>query len=427
MNHKNTENKHFIFGGCDMVKIAKQYKTPLYVVSEEIIHEKINEIKKDFLQKYSNTRAVYASKAFLTLEMCRILKKEGIGIDVVSGGELYTAIKADFPMENVIFHGNNKTLDEIELAVKSDVGRIVVDNFYELELIEKVAKDLEKKVKILFRITPGVDSHTHKYICTGQMDSKFGIPLVEEILHTGIIKTQNSSNIELIGFHFHVGSQLFENTSHIKAVDILLKLIKEVKDQVGFKTKELNIGGGFGIYYTEGDDPKPLKYFVDPIMEDLQKKCKELNIFVPKIIIEPGRWIIGEAGITLYTIGSIKEIPGVRTYVGIDGGMPDNPRPALYNAQYEGVIANKIDLPKSKVVTIAGKCCESGDILIWDLKVPKLESGDILAIKSTGAYNYSMSSNYNKLTRPAVVIVNKGVDRLMVRRETYDDLISRDI
>ncbi|WP_199872961.1 diaminopimelate decarboxylase [Inediibacterium massiliense] len=427
MSNINVENKHFVFGGCDMVEIAKQYKTPLYVLSKDIIDERIYEIKKDFLQKYSNTRAVYASKAFLTLEMCRILKKEGIGIDVVSGGELYTAIKADFPMENVIFHGNNKTLDEIEFAVKSRVGRIVVDNFYELEMIEKVAKDLGEKVKILFRITPGVDSHTHKFISTGQVDSKFGIPLVEEILHKGIIKVQKSLNVELRGFHFHVGSQLFENTSHIKALDILMRLIKEVKDTVGFETKELNIGGGFGIYYKEGDDPKPLQYFIDPIMKDLQDRCTELNLFVPQVIIEPGRWIVGEAGITLYTIGSIKNIPGVRTYVGIDGGMPDNPRPALYDAQYEGVIANKMDLPKSKVVTIAGKCCESGDILIWDLKVPILESGDILAVKSTGAYNYSMASNYNKLPRPAVVMVGKGENQLIVKRETYDDLISRDI
>ncbi|MCT4595673.1 MAG: diaminopimelate decarboxylase [Anaeromicrobium sp.] len=426
---KGTEviGSNFYFGGCDTVKLAKKYGTPLYVMSEDYICERCKEIREDFLGKYENTRAVYASKAFLTLEMCRIIEREGLGIDVVSGGELYTAIKAGFPMEKVIFHGNNKTIDEIELAVKNNVGRMVVDNLYELELLNSVAQAFGKTMKILFRITPGVDSHTHKYISTGQIDSKFGIPLKGNIINEAIKRAMDASHIELMGFHFHVGSQLFDNESHIKAVKILVELMKNMKEEEGFITKELNTGGGFGIYYAEGDEPKPLKYFTDAVMETIKEECEEKGLWMPQVIIEPGRWMVGEAGITLYTVGSIKEIPGVRTYVGINGGLPDNPRPALYDAKYEAVVANKMDQEKNSLVTIAGKCCESGDILRYDLKVPILESGDILAVKSTGAYNYSMASNYNKIPRPAVVMVKGGEDRTIVKRETYEDLLRNEL
>ncbi|QEK12532.1 diaminopimelate decarboxylase [Crassaminicella thermophila] len=420
-------SSHFYFGGCDTVQLAKKYGTPLYVMSEDYICERCKEIREDFLKKYENTKAVYASKAFLTMEMCRIIEREGIGIDVVSGGELYTALKAGFPMEKVIFHGNNKTLEEIEMAVKNNVGRIVVDNLYELELLNSVAQAFGKKMKILFRITPGVDSHTHKYISTGQVDSKFGIPLKGNIINEAIKKAIDSSNIELMGFHFHVGSQLFDNSSHIKAVKILVKLMNDMKESIGFITKELNTGGGFGIYYFEGDESKPLRYFTDAIMETIKEECHKYDLLMPTVIIEPGRWLVGEAGITLYTVGSIKEIPNVRTYVGIDGGMPDNPRPALYGAKYEVIVANKMNQEKNSLVTVAGKCCESGDILRYDLKVPKLEAGDILIFKSTGAYNYSMASNYNKIPRPAVVMVSNGIDRLIVKRETYEYLLRNEL
>ncbi|MBF8984465.1 diaminopimelate decarboxylase [Lutibacter sp. B2] len=427
MKTKIVTKKHFEFYGCDTVELAREYGTPLYVMSEDHIIERCNEIKEDFLQKYENTRAVYASKAFLTKEMCRIIKREGLGIDVVSGGELYVAIKSEFPMEKVIFHGNNKTFSELELAVENNVGRIVVDNLYELEMLNNIASEFDKKMEILFRITPGVDSHTHKFISTGQLDSKFGIPLDEEILYGAIYKAIQMPNIELKGFHFHVGSQLFENTSHLKALEILINLMKEAKERVGFETRELNVGGGFGIYYKNGDERAKLRDFMDPIMECLKSECREFNLSIPQVIIEPGRWIVGEAGITLYRIGSIKKIPGVRTYVGINGGLPDNPRPALYDAKYEAVVANKMDEENEDIVTIAGKCCESGDILIWDLEVPRLTPGDILAVKSTGAYNYSMASNYNKIPRPAVVMVKDGQERVIVKRETYEDLIAREI
>lgn len=418
---------NFIFSKCDTVELAEKYGTPLYIMSEDYIRDRCKEIRKDFIDKYPKTRAVYASKAFLTKEMARIIKHEGIGMDVVSGGELYTAMQVGFPMEKIIFHGNNKTIDELELAIENNVGRIVVDNLEEIDLIEEIGKKHNKVVQILFRISPGIDSQTHKYIQTGQADSKFGIPLDESAINTGLDKVLSMEFVELLGFHFHIGSQISDNKNHIKSVKVMIELMKKAKDEYGFITRELNTGGGYGIHYIEGEERKPLTYFTDPIMKEIEESCKAYDLDRPLVIIEPGRWIVGEAGITLYTIGTIKEIPGIRTYVSIDGGMPDNPRPSLYEAQYDGIIANKVDEHKEDIVTIAGKCCESGDILIWDLKVPKVERGDILAILSTGAYNYSMSSNYNRIPRPAVVMLNKGEDRLIVKRETYEDLLRNEI
>lgn len=419
---------NFIFAGCDTVKLAEKYKTPLYVLSEDYIKARLREISENFLDKHPKTMAVYASKAFLTKEMARIIKESGIGMDVVSGGELYTAIQVDFPMEKIIFHGNNKTVDELELAIENNVGRIVVDHLEEMALIEEIAKKQNKKVHILFRISPGINTcHTHKYIQTGQVDSKFGIPLDEKTIREAMDKALSLEFTELLGFHFHIGSQISDNENHIKAIKIMTELMKKVKDEYGFVVKELNTGGGYGIHYTKGEERKPLAYFTDSIIKEIEERCREYELERPLVIIEPGRWIVGEAGITIYKIGAIKEIPGIRTYVSIDGGMPDNPRPSLYGAKYEGVIINKINEELTDIVTIAGKCCESGDILIWDLKVPKLETGDLLAVLSTGAYNYSMSSNYNKIPRPAVVMVSEGKDRLIVKRETYEDLLRNEI
>ncbi|WIF93985.1 diaminopimelate decarboxylase [Caminicella sporogenes] len=425
MENIRIKDGHFIFGGCDVVELVRRYGTPLYVISEEVIKRKCSEIREKFLCKYKNTRAAYASKAFLNPAMCKIIEREGLDLDVVSGGELYTAIRAEFPMEKVFFHGNNKTINELKMAIKNDVGRIVVDNLYEIELIDKISREYGKKARLLYRITPGVESKTHRYISTGQVDSKFGIPLAGNIIFEAIEKGIKCENVNLLGFHFHVGSQLFDNRSYLNAVDIITRLMKDVKERYGFITKELNTGGGYGIYYFKGDKPKPIDYFIDAIMEKIYKRCSEFGLEIPTVVIEPGRWIIGEAGITLYTIGFIKEIPGVRTYVSIDGGMTDNPRPALYGAKYEALIANKVDSEKNKLVTIAGKCCESGDILIWNLRVPKVASGDILAVLNTGAYNYSMANNYNKTPRPAVVLVNEGKSEIIVERETYDDLLMR--
>ena len=396
-------------------------------MSEDYIKDRLREIREDFLDKHPKTMAVYASKAFLTKEMARIIKKSAIGMDVVSGGELYTAIQVEFPMEKIIFHGNNKTIDELELAIENNVGRIVVDHLEEMDIIEEIAKKYNKKVHILFRISPGIDSHTHKYIQTGQVDSKFGIPLDGKTIKAAMEKVLKLEFTELLGFHFHIGSQISDNGNHIKAIQIMMQLMKKVKDEYGFIVKELNTGGGYGIHYSEGEERKPLAYFTDSIIEEIEDRCKEYELERPLVIIEPGRWVVGEAGITIYTVGAIKEIPGIRTYVSIDGGMPDNPRPSLYEAKYEAIVINKAGEELTDVVTVAGKCCESGDILIWDLKVPKVETGDMLAVLSTGAYNYSMSSNYNRIPRPAVVMLSEGKDRLIVKRENYDDILRNDI
>jgi diaminopimelate decarboxylase len=416
-----------IFDSCDLVALAKEYGTPLYVVSESMIRQRLKEIHQGFMERYPNTLGLFASKALQTLDICRIVASEGLGLDVVSGGELYTAWKADFPMEKVYFHGNNKSQEELELALQLGVGRIVVDNQDEYELLTRLSTKQSKTPGILFRITPGVDSHTHQYISTGQIDSKFGIPLEQQRLHHLVSQAMSSPHLELLGFHFHVGSQLHTNESHLKALKVLMDLVKDLKSDLGFVTQELNLGGGYGVRYTQEDTPQPLGHFTDSLMAQVYDHCQAMDLVVPRIIIEPGRWIVAEAGVTLYTIGSVKEIPGVRTYVAVDGGMTDNPRPALYSAKYHAQIANRPDNPAETLVTIAGKCCESGDILIWDLPLQKPRVGDILAVDATGAYNYSMASNYNRIPRPAMVLVNQGAHRLSVRRETYQDLLAREV
>lgn len=427
MDPQGLTGTNFIFDNCDTVELAKKFGTPLYVMSEDKIRGKCRDIRENFLDKYPNTKAAYASKAFTTMAMCKIVEQEGLGLDVVSGGELYTAIKAGFPMERIIFHGNNKSYDEIAMGVQHNIGRFVVDNIYEFELLEEIAAEQNKKVKILFRITPGVEGSAHEYINTGQEDSKFGIPLDEEIIEHMVKRAMDSSDIILKGLHFHIGSQLFESSLNILAINTTVGLMKNLKRKLGFVTEELNIGGGFGIRYTDEDDQtKPISFHIDPVMKAVEDECSEAGLDIPAVVIEPGRWIVGEAGITLYTLGAIKEIPNIRTYISVDGGLPDNPRPALYQAKYEAIVANKANEKLEKIVTIAGKCCESGDILIWDLKVPQIEPGDILAVPNTGAYNYSMSSNYNRLPRPAVVLISGGDARLIVERESYDHLLERE-
>lgn len=425
--NKDIRDGILYYDGCNTLELAEKYGTPLYVMSETKILEKCKEIRETFLNKYERTRAAYAAKAFLTVSMCKIIENEGLCIDVVSGGELYTAIKANFPAEKIELNGNNKTLEEIELAIDYNIGRIIIDGVDELDLIEKVCREKGKKANILYRITPGVKSDSHDYIVTGKKDSKFGIPLDDEIIFPAIEKAINSQYVNFMGFHFHVGSQLHNNESHLKALDTSLKLIKDTKEKYDYVTPEINIGGGFGIRYTDADDVKPYLYFLDPMMEKIESFSKELNITRPEVVIEPGRSIVGEAGISLYTIGTIKDIKGIRKYVSVDGGMTDNIRPALYQAKYEGLIANKADTPKTENVTICGKCCESGDVLIKDVQVAPAERGDIFAIFSTGAYGYAMASNYNKVPLPAVISVKEGESKIMVRRQTYEDMIKNEI
>lgn len=420
-------NSTLRFDGCDTIELAKAYGTPLYLVSERMIRERLRTIRADFVDKHENCYAVFASKALQTLDICRIVASEGIGLDVVSGGELYAARKAGFPMEGVYFHGNAKTLGELQMAVDYGVGRVVVDNMDELEALDGVARRKGRRVKILFRVNPGVDSHTHEYISTGHVDSKFGMALVPEVRDAYMRRALGAEGVELLGFHFHVGSQLHTNESHRKATEVVMSLLGELRSAYGFVAAELNLGGGFGVRYTDDDAPKPLSYFTDALMADVGEACARLAYPRPRVVIEPGRWVVAEAGMTLYSINSVKKAPGRRSYVGVDGGMPDNPRPALYEARYEAVVASRPEAPRDTVVTVAGKCCESGDILIKDIALQDPRPGDVLAVFATGAYNHTMSSNYNRLPRPAMVLVDAGKHRLSVRRESYDDLLAREL
>lgn len=417
------EKGHMVFDGCDVVELAEEYGTPLYVVSESEIRKRCMRIKEHFMEKYKATLALYASKAMSNVAIYRIIGEEGMGIDVVSGGELYTAIKADFPMEKIYFHGNNKTMDEIKLGIDNNIGCFVIDNDYEIDIIQELAYCSRKKVKALIRITPGVSGHTHEYVSTGQIDSKFGFSIQEDVAINAVKKVLECPNIYFAGIHCHIGSQIYRIEAYHEAVKVMTALLQRIKLELGIEVEELNMGGGFGVFDYEQDKHVDIVDFIETIMNAVEEQCNARDIKKPKILIEPGRWIVGEAGITLYTIGAIKEIKGIRKYVSVDGGMTDNPRHALYQALYKGVVANKAAEVCTEMVTVAGKCCESGDILIKDLKTPFLESGDILAILGTGAYNYSMSSNYNRLTKPALVMINKGESKVVVRRETYEDLL----
>ncbi len=417
------ENHHLIVDGCDTVALAKTYGTPLYLLSETAIRQQCHILKEDFLGRFPDTSAHYASKAFLSRTICHLIQEEGLKLDVVSGGELYIARASGFPMEHVVFHGNNKSLVELEGAISAGVGKIVVDNLHELSMIEGIAAREKSRVRILFRIAPGLSEiATHAYITTGQKDTKFGIPLVGDAFDRALAQVEASSWIDLVGLHFHVGSQLKTHAAHLAAIEATYDLL----DRYDLEIEELNVGGGFGIVYTADDEGIPLSYFTDAIMDKIETLSRETGRRRPHVSIEPGRWLIGEAGMTLYEIGAVKEIPGIRTYVSVDGGMPDNMRPALYNARYSAIIANRTDAIPDRTVTIAGKTCESGDILIWDLAVPAVSPGDLLAVYATGAYGYSMASNYNQNLIPAVVMVSEGKHDVIVRRQTFEDLIRRD-
>lgn len=423
---KEIKNSVLHIDDISTVKLAQKYGTPLYVYSYLEIENQIKSLKEEFTDRYENVRVAYASKAFNCIAMCQIINHFGLCLDVVSGGELYTAKKADFPCERIEFNGNNKLADELEDAIDYNVGRIIVDGLTELDLIEQICKEKDKKVNILFRITPGVDSHTNEKISTGKLDSKFGIPIDEDVLYPQVERAIKSEYVNFLGFHFHIGSQLFDNTAHLLAVDIILDIVKKVKEKFDFDVKELNLGGGFGAVYTN-EQRKPYSYFLQPMMEKIESFFKQIGVKRPDIVIEPGRSIIAQAGLQLYTIGQIKDIRGVRKYVSVDGGMTDNIRPALYDAKYDAIIANKADEKANETVSISGKCCESGDILIKDIDLQKAETGDILAVFSTGAYGYCMASNYNKNKIPAVVLIKDGKDCEIIKRQSYEDIIKNEL
>lgn len=423
----NSKN-HLVIGENDTVELAKEFGTPLYVLDEDLLRKNCR-VYKNAIDKYygGNGLVLYANKAFCTLYTCKLAAEEGLGADVVSGGELYTAIKAGFPMDRIYFHGNNKTEQELEMAVENGVGHIVVDNVYELEMLNNIAAKHGVVQNIMFRIKPGVDAHTHSFIRTGQIDSKFGVALENGEAFEIYEKAHNMSNVNPDGLHCHIGSQIFDVEPFCQAAEILMNFAGDLKDKLGLEIKKLNLGGGYGIMYTEKDDPVPYDEYIKHVSEVVKKTAAERGIDIPFILMEPGRSIIAPAGITLYTIGGIKDIKNVRKYVSVDGGMGDNPRYILYESEYAAVVANKAGDPTDDKVTVAGKCCESGDLLLKDAMLQKAEVGDTLAVLATGAYNYSMASNYNRIPRPAVVAVSGGKAKVVVKRETYDDLIKNDV
>lgn len=422
------ENGHLTIGGIDAVELAQQYGTPLYVMDEQVVRSACSRFR-DSIEKYYDGQGLvcYASKAFSCLEMCRIIQSEGIGLDAVSIGELYTAVKAGVDVEKIGFHGNNKTNEELCYAVDCGVGHIIVDNISELERLEKIAEEKGVKQHIMLRIKPGIDAHTHDFVKTGQIDSKFGFALETGEAFEAAKQAISCENVELMGLHCHIGSQIFDIAPFEEAAKIMLNLIAQIKKELNYEIKGLNLGGGFGIKYLNEHDPAPFETYMERVSKVVKSTCAELGIVQPFIFIEPGRSIAAPAGTTLYTVGARKEIPDIRTYISVDGGMCDNPRYALYKSEYEALIANKAAEERTEKVTIAGKCCESGDLIGENMPLQHAESGDILAVCATGAYNYSMSSNYNRICRPAVVFVNKGVSRIAVKRETPDDIIRNDI
>ena len=423
----NSEN-HLVIGQHDTVELAKIFGTPLYVLDEDLMRDNCRAYKNAIDTYYDGHGLVlFASKALCTMYTGRLVAEEGLGADVVSGGELYTLYKAGFPMEKVFFHGNNKTPDEIELALNCGVGHIVVDNKYELELLNRIANEKNVNQRILFRIKPGIDAHTHDFVKTGQIDSKFGVALENGEAYEIHKLALSMSNIQIDGVHCHIGSQIFDVEPFCEAAKVMIGFIADLYDKLGIKVNILNLGGGFGIKYTATDDPIAPSEYIHKVTNAVKALAQEKGIDLPFLVFEPGRSIVASAGITLYTVGCVKEIENVRTYVSIDGGMCDNPRYILYGSKYTAVLANNASAEPVAPITIAGKCCESGDLIQEHVMMPQIHVGDTLAVLATGAYNYSMSSNYNRIPRPPIVMVSGNEAKIIVKRETYDDLIKNDV
>lgn len=418
---------HLEIGGCDTVELVEKYGTPLYVYDVELIRTRARSFKKMFEKHGVDAQVAYASKAFSSIAMLQLADEEGLSLDVVSGGELYTAIAAKFPVEKIHFHGNNKSEEELEMALDHNIGCIVVDNFHELHMLHHLCQERKQNVHILLRVTPGIEAHTHDYILTGQEDSKFGFDLENGQAETALAVCLDSEYLNLLGIHCHIGSQIFETSGFKLAARKVLEKLSLWNDEYGFISRVLNLGGGFGIRYTEEDTPLSPEQYVEEMIFEVRKETERLSLPMPEIWIEPGRSLVGEAGTTLYSIGSRKDVPNVRKYVAVDGGMTDNIRPALYDAKYEAVLANRPLDKHDEVVSIAGKCCETGDMLIWDLPLPEPGTNDILAVFCTGAYGYSMANNYNRIPRPPVVFVENGKSRAVIKRESYEDLVRLDV
>ena len=415
-----------VIGGCRALALAEEYGTPVYVLDEATLRNRCRSYRAEFEQRCPGTRTLYASKAYINPALAQIFEEEGLGLDVVSGGELAVAAAAGFPLEQVYFHGNNKTPDELAYAVAQGIGRVVVDSFHELELLNRIAADAGRTQDILIRVSPGIDPHTHAYTTTGIIDSKFGFSIQTGDAAAAIRQALAAPHLNLRGLHFHLGSPIFELEPYAAATDLVLRFAAGFREE-GLDLQEFSPGGGFAIAYTQDQEPPAIADYAETIVGTLQATCEELGMALPTLLIEPGRSIVGPAGVALYRIGAIKDIPGVRKYVSVDGGMGDNIRPALYQATYEVVSAGKVNRAATEKVTIAGKYCESGDVLASDIMLPEAEPGDIIAIPAAGAYCPSMASNYNLNPRPPIVLVKNGQSRLIRRRESYADLMLCDV
>ncbi len=419
---------HLTISGADAVLLAQEYGTPLYVLSEDKVRDTCRRYKSSFVSDYDGFGTpIYASKAFCCKEILRVVTEEGLDVEVVSGGEIATALAAGVDPKKLHFQGNNKSETELILALDRGVGDIVVDNITELHRLDRLAAERGIVPKISLRIKPGIDAHTHAFIRTGQIDSKFGFALETGEAMEAAREAVASTHLELVGLHCHIGSQVFDHEPFVLAAKVMLGLFAQIRSELGKTMTHLNLGGGFGVRYKEDDAALPYESYMDDVSKAVHQTCRELGLEIPKIFIEPGRSVVAEAGVTLYTVGDIKTIPGVRTYVAIDGGMFENPRYALYQSDYTCLIANRADQPADFVATVAGKCCESGDLIQEHTPMQKPEVGDVLAVLSTGAYNYSMASNYNRNLRPACVMVKNGRPRVIIRRETYEDLLRLDV
>lgn len=418
---------HLVIGQCDTVDLVGEFGTPLYVFDEATVRNKCREYRSEFAKSHPSSEIKYACKAFINQTLARLFHEEGLGLDVVSGGEIYIAQSAGFPMDKVHFHGNNKSEQELRMALAAGTGRIAVDNFHELNLLNDIAGKMNKTQDVLLRVSPGIDPHTHAKTTTGTIDSKFGFPIETGQAEEALRRAMDFSNLKPLGLHFHLGSPIIETGPYQHAIEVVLRFAAEMKSRYEFELKELCPGGGFAIPYLH-DDPCPfVAEYAKALSSKIERMTTELDLAMPRLIVEPGRSITGRAGIALYRSGSTKTIPGIRKYVSLDGGMSDNIRPAFYDAKYEALLANKVEAKVKEQVTLAGKHCESGDILIKDIGLPDIQYGDVVAILVTGAYCLSMSSNYNASLKPAIVMVNGGEASLIQRRETYQDLISRDI
>ncbi len=416
---------HLSIGGCDAVALAEEFGTPLYVFDETTLRARCAEFRTEFGRHYPAAAVTYAGKAFLNRALAFLLKEEGLGLDVVSGGELSIARSVDFPMQEVYFHGNNKSREELGMALEWGVGRIVIDNFHELDMLAEMAAGNGRKTDVLLRLTPGVDPHTHRHISTGIVDSKFGFPLSDAA--RAVSGAMVASHLNLRGLHFHLGSQIFELEPYVEAIGIILELAAKLKASHRFELRELDVGGGFAVQYTVDSPAPPVSAYAEAIASAVERNCRKLKLEPPRLVVEPGRAIVGQAGVALYRAGAGKDIPGVRRYVSVDGGMADNIRPALYGAQYEALVANRAAAEKTRKVSLAGRYCESGDVLIRDIDLPEIAPGDVIAVPDCGAYCLAMGSNYNASLKPAVVMVREGKAGLVRRRETFDDLTGLDL